>query len=366
MAKIQKIAALGGGSRLAKHFRKGEILKSINGTGEYKLGRLIGTGGFGLIYDATRVGTKNDGEYVAKIEPISNGALFNELHVLQKITPPSTINDYMREKSLSRHLAIPELIAGGVHEYEGKKYRFIILPKYGDDLRKVFYRYGSVLDKTTVYSIAIQILDAIEYIHHHGIVHEDIKAANILLQHSNIERQRRTADRQGLAIGKFYLIDFGLATRFIRNNKHRTFDESRRKAHRGTLYYASLQSHHGVALSRSGDLQNLGFCLLEWITGRLPWKKNSWKKLPEKAIKVKVTKSKEALMKNLCRITDEPLRQYFKEVNKLKYEEKPNYEELRFIFRRAIENSKRRLYDTCNRKRKRDSSSSASKKQRTS
>lgn len=326
MAKIQRLAAKD--HRYAKLFAPGEILRSSDGRAEYLLGKLVGTGGFGLIYDAIRIGDGTDMEYVAKIEPLSNSPLFNEYHILQKLGQQKTVNDYVRNKELSRHLAIPQFVGGGIHDYQGKKYRFMILPKYGDDLRKLFQRYGFFPNKRSVYLIAIQMLDALEYIHQHGYVHSDIKAGNILLESSKSLKVKRTSKGYYPVIDKLYLIDYGLAAKYIQSNKHKPYNEASRKAHQGTLFYTCIDAHKGVAQSRRGDLQNLGFCLLEWLTGSLPWKK--------KAVKEKVKKSKEVFMSRLSRLNDEYLRTYFRYVGSMRYEEKPNYEELRNLFNMAV------------------------------
>ncbi|CAI9736820.1 serine/threonine-protein kinase VRK1-like [Octopus vulgaris] len=326
MAKIQRLAAKS--YKHAKLFPPGEVLRSNDGRTEFLLGKLVGTGGFGLIYDVMRIDIETEEEYVAKIEPIANGPLFNEYHIVQKLGQRKTMIDYARNKELSRHLAIPLFVAGGIHEYQGKKYRFIILPKYGDDLRKVFQRYGFFPNKRSVYLIAIQMLDALEYIHQHGYVHADIKAGNILLESNKSVKVKKTTKGYYPVIERLYLIDYGLAAKYIQNNKHKPYYEASRKAHQGTLFYTSIDAHKGVAQSRRGDLQNLGFCLLEWLTGSLPWKK--------KTVKDKVKKSKELLMSKLNRLSDEYLKTYFKYVANMRYEEKPNYEELRNLFNKAV------------------------------
>nr|CAD7421855.1 unnamed protein product [Timema poppensis] len=104
----------------------------------------------------------------------------------------------------------------------------------------------------------LSVLDALEYIHSKGYCHADIKGSNLLLGH------RKGAEHQ------VHLLDFGLAIRFAKNGRHVEFWQDERRAHDGTLEFTSRDAHHG-AHSRRGDLETLGYNLLQWLCGRLPW-----------------------------------------------------------------------------------------------
>ena len=67
-----------------------------------------------------------------------------------------------------------------------------------------------------------------------------------------------------------YLVDFGLACRYALNGRHKPYDSDMRKAHDGTIEFTSRDAHIG-AHSRRGDLEILGYNLLQWTAGRLPW-----------------------------------------------------------------------------------------------
>ncbi|CAI9728879.1 serine/threonine-protein kinase VRK1-like [Octopus vulgaris] len=302
------------GYKHAAEFPASEILESVDRK-RYSIIKKIGFGGFGLIYTARQVGSSPAKEDVAKVEPIGNGPLFNELHALQTIARPNIIQNYLKGKRLA-HLAIPEFIANGIHEYKSKQYRFIIIPKYGKNLRTFLEENGSHLNESTVYCVAKQMIDALECIHHHGYVHADLKAGNILF----------AADSN--KIDKVYLIDYGLASKIFIDKNHKVYKPEKKNAHNGTLLYTSLDAHEGACPSRRGDLQILGFCMYEWLTGSLPWKKYSENK-------EQVKHEKEVLLQNLSKIPFETLRTYFKTIEKLKYDEQPNYEKLRRIFQDA-------------------------------
>jgi serine/threonine protein kinase len=69
-------------------------------------------------------------------------------------------------------------------------------------------------------------------------------------------------------------MDLGLAKRYIQKNGLKHIDpytERDSKVVVGTARYASLNSHDGTVLSRRDDLESLGYCLLYFYKGKLPW-----------------------------------------------------------------------------------------------
>ncbi len=98
----------------------------------------------------------------------------------------------------------------------------------------------------------------LEYIHAQGYVHNDIKAQNLLLGHG------RQAEND------VYLVDFGLVSKYLRDGVHLEYKPDARKAHDGTIEYTSRDAHIGAHARRS-DLEILGYNLVHWISGELPW-----------------------------------------------------------------------------------------------
>lgn len=68
-----------------------------------------------------------------------------------------------------------------------------------------------------------------------------------------------------------YLLDFGLASKYhLANGTHKPFCTDERKAHAGTVLFCSRDAHKGVPTRRS-DLESLGYNIIYWLTGELPW-----------------------------------------------------------------------------------------------
>ncbi|XP_029926634.1 serine/threonine-protein kinase VRK1 isoform X2 [Myripristis murdjan] len=226
---------------------------------KWRLGKIIGQGGFGLIYLASQdvdSPVAADSDYVIKVEYHENGPLFSELKFYQRAAKPESIQRWMRSRKLD-FLGIPYYWGSGLAEHNGLRYRFMAMDRLGTDLQKVFEHHGGRLKKATVLQLGRRLVDVLEYIHDNEYVHADIKAANLMLGHQDPE--------------KVYLADYGLSYRYCPDGAHKEYKENPKKGHNGTIEYTSVDAHRGVAPSRRGDLQILGFCLLHWLCGSLPW-----------------------------------------------------------------------------------------------
>ncbi|XP_072247613.1 uncharacterized protein [Leuresthes tenuis] len=135
-----------------------------------------------------------------------------------------------------------------------------------------------------------------------------------------------------------YLADYGLSYRYCPDGVHKEYKENPRKGHNGTIEYTSLDAHKGLAPSRRGDLQILGFCLLHWLCGSLPW--DNVLKHPSQ-----VQEAKARLMDNLPdsvqqmsvsgASTDE-VASFLLYVKTLDYQDKPDYQHLKELFASAV------------------------------
>ncbi|KAM8712777.1 hypothetical protein ACLKA7_013158 [Drosophila subpalustris] len=161
---------------------------------------------------------------------------------------------------------------------------------------------------------------------------------NDTVRNDSVRNKRTPAQYQLMPVVEehIFLIDFGLASKYQDRGVHRPFIMDQRRAHDGTLEFTSRDAHLG-AHSRRSDLECLGYNLLYWSEGYLPWKDVAQQQQQEK-----VHRSKELFMTDVC----EMLRQFYgkqvpkylgeflKQIGQLAYQERPNYERYRNIFRR--------------------------------
>ena len=173
--------------------------------------------------------------------------------------------------------------------------------------------------------MGIQIITRLEQIHRKGFVHRDIKANNFM---SGCGEERKTV----------YAIDFGLAKRFrdLKTGQHIAIKGG--KSLVGTARYASIASHEGYEQCRRDDLESLGYLLLYFLIGKLPWQGIQIHNKSEKYAEI-------GRLKKMAQI-DLPLKpygedaavlfRYFQYVKALKFEEEPNYDFLRKLFREVM------------------------------
>lgn len=102
------------------------------------------------------------------------------------------------------------------------------------------------------------MLDRIQYVHDKNFLHRDIKPDNFLLDKNPNSK-------------KLFLIDFGLAKRYRNSQtlKHIEYRDGRSLT--GTARYASINSHRGIEPSRRDDLESIGYLIMYFLRGNLPW-----------------------------------------------------------------------------------------------
>jgi len=136
-------------------------------------------------------------------------------------------------------------------EYDGALF-FTLEYIEGPDL----FRFTETTDWHSIASLVFQIAHALEYIHRHGLIHFDIKPANIIV----------TDAGQGGGGGLVKLIDFGFASPLL---------ESSGQPLRGTLEYIAPELLRGDAYDHRVDLYALGVTLYEIIARQTPFRGES-------------------------------------------------------------------------------------------
>ncbi|XP_074532446.1 serine/threonine-protein kinase VRK2 isoform X2 [Halichoeres trimaculatus] len=286
---------------------------------KWRLGKILGQGGFGLIYLASQDVSRPvaaDTDFVIKVEYQENGPLFSELKFYQRAAKPESMEEWKKSRRLD-FLGIPTYWGSGLAENDTLRYRFMVMDRLGSDLQKMCEKNGGRLKKATVLQLGQGLVSVLEYIHEHEYVHADIKAANLMLGYRDPEQ--------------VYLADYGLSYRYCPDGDHKEYKENPKKGHNGTIEYTSLDAHKGLAPSRRGDLQILGFCLLHWLCGSLPWDNVLKNPVQVQEAKARLLDKLPGSVQQLSvsgASTDE-VAMFLHYVNALGYQEKPDYQHLR-------------------------------------
>ncbi|VVA89879.1 unnamed protein product [Arabis nemorensis] len=268
--------------------------------GKFKLGRKIGSGSFGELYLGVNVQT---GEEVAvKLESVKTK--HPQLHYESKL--------YML---LQGGTGVPNIKWYGV---EGE-YNVMVIDLLGPSLEDLFNYCNRKLSLKTVLMIADQLINRVEFMHSRGFLHRDIKPDNFLMG-------------LGRKANQVYIIDFGLGKKYRDLQTHRHIPYRENKNLTGTARYASVNTHLGVEQSRRDDLESLGYVLMYFLKGSLPWqglkagtKKQKYDRISEKKVSTPI--------EVLCKNQPAEFVSYFQYCRSLRFEDKPDYSYLKRLFR---------------------------------
>ena len=170
----------------------------------------------------------------------------------------------------------------------------------------------------TVLMIADSAISLIEYIHQKSYIHRDIKPENFLLGIDNNSHL-------------LYAVDFGLSQRYRDPNtySHVSFKEARPLV--GTARYMSINNHLGIEASRRDDLESLGYMLVYFLNGSLPWQGIDSPNKQEKYERIKEKKMKTQI-ESYCRSSPPEFAIFLNYARNLIFDEKPDYAFLKKLF----------------------------------
>ncbi|KAB8113000.1 hypothetical protein EE612_051830 [Oryza sativa] len=268
--------------------------------GKYKLGRKIGSGSFGELYLGVNI---HNGEEVGiKLESVRSK--HPQLHYESKV--------YMQMQGGN---GIPHMKWYGV----AGEHNVMVIDLLGPSLEDLFNSCNRKFSLKTVLMLADQIINRVEYMHSKGFIHRDIKPDNFLIG-------------LGRKANQVYIIDYGLAKKYkdLQTHKHIPYRENKNLT--GTARYASVNTHLGIEQSRRDDLESVGYLLLYFLRGSLPWqglkagtKKQKYDRISEK----KMLTPAEVL----CKSYPSEFTSYFHYCRSLRFEDKPDYSYLKKLFR---------------------------------
>jgi serine/threonine protein kinase len=208
----------------------------------YKVLEKLGSGGMGEVYLVSD--TKLNRKAALKILPTRFAV--DRKH----------LNRFWQEARLAATLNHPNICT--VYEIDDRSETPFIALEYveGETLAEKID--GKSFDLSEVLEIAVQIADALDEAHRHGIIHRDIKAANVIINKR----------------GRVKVLDFGLAKTFERESSEQEVTRAKTESGMlvGTVQYMSPEQALGKELDGRTDLWSFGVVLYEMTTGRLPFK----------------------------------------------------------------------------------------------
>ena len=158
---------------------------------------------------------------------------------------------FIREAQILARLNHPNIVSiYEVSDYEGRPFYAMELVE-GESLHHFVHKKPLPIDMIIEY--ALQICQGLGEAHRAGIIHRDIKAANIAVDKNN----------------RIRLLDFGLAAGEDEEKITKTGSTL------GTVAYMSPEQASGRGLDHRSDLFSLGVVLYELIAGRTPFKRDS-------------------------------------------------------------------------------------------
>lgn len=217
---------------------------------EYVLDQLVGAGSFGQVWKAHHHIWKN--QFVAVKIPTDSQYVRN----LQK---EGTVIHGLRHENVVRAI--------GLDPYAETPYLVMEFVD-GCSLRELIQGHPKGMPIRAAQNITYGILAALDHAHGHGVVHRDVKPANILIAGGN------TKEAESLALQDVKVTDFGLGyigeitTQSIMQSGSLMAEEG--KSISGTLAYMSPEQRDGQPIDGRSDLFSVGIVLFEMITGERP------------------------------------------------------------------------------------------------
>ncbi len=270
---------------------------------KYQIKKKIGKGSFGIVYSG--IITLTNEKVAIKMEKKSknnNETLETEAYRLIYL----------------QHEGIPKIICYG----NNQTHNILVQELLGSSLEEIFNSCGKKFSLKTVCVLGIEMLKRIQFVHSRHHIHRDIKPDNFMTGINENDN-------------KIYIIDFGLSKKYYSTSKKQHIKFSTGKSLTGTARYCARNAHKGFEQSRRDDIESIGYVLMYFLIGNLPWQglkikvgEDQFKKIADK----KINTSFEVLTKN------QPIQflKYFQHCDKLNFEDEPDYDYLIGLFQEMI------------------------------
>ena len=192
----------------------------------------------------------------------------------------------------------------------------------GQSLENLFQAQNKSFSIKTACMLGIQMVDRIEYVHSRKIIHRDIKPDNFVIG-------------RGLKSHIVYVLDFGLSKKYwsVSHRCHLPFIKGKKLT--GTARYASINALSGCEQSRRDDLESIGYIIMYFIRGSLPWQGLKVNKKEDRYKKI-CEKKRETSAKDLCAGFPSEFEAFVTYTRNLQFTEVPNYNYLRNLLKTIL------------------------------
>ena len=277
---------------------------------KYRIIKNIGEGSFGQIYSAKY----NNKWFALKFENRlkNQNLLENEGHIMS----------YLQSKFL------PSIYSFG---FSGE-YNVLVMELMGKSLENIFENSNpKKFSVNCVAKLGLKMVEILEYIHNMHIIHRDIKPDNFVLG-------------RGEKCKNLYILDFGLAKKYRSSRTLKHYPMIKKKNLTGTARYASINALNGLTQSRRDDLEAVGYVLLYFLRGKLPWQGIHVKKKEDRYHRIMEIKM-ETSPKDLCEGFPQEFESYVKYCRGLEYKEDPDYNYLKKLFNNVLKDYSENTFD---------------------
>ena len=210
--------------------------------GPYRIERLIGEGGMGIVYLARR----DDGEFDQQVAlKVVRSGLHLEPRIIRRF------RDERQILAALSHPGIARLLDGGLTEHNLPYFAM----EYVEGLPITRYCEVRALSLEQRLQLFVRVCEAVAHAHGKQIVHRDLKPSNILVTEAGDPR----------------LLDFGIAK--LLDATPGSSDVTRRSERLLTPEYASPEQIRGESVVVASDVYSLGVLLYELLTGRRPFQR---------------------------------------------------------------------------------------------
>ena len=277
---------------------------------KYTLIKKLGEGSFGAIYSAK----SHHNWYAIKLENKNRSQylLENEAYIMS----------YLQGKR------IPFIKSFG---YSGD-YNVLVMELMGKSLEEIFENLPiKKMSVNCVGKLGLQMIEILEYIHNKHIIHRDIKPDNFVMGRGDKSKY-------------LYLLDFGLAKKYRSSTTLKHYPMIKKKNLTGTARYASINALNGLTQSRRDDLEAVGYVLLYFLRGKLPWQGLHVKNKEDRYHKIMEIKM-ETTPFQLCKGFPKEFENYVEYTRNLEYEQDPDYKLLKNLFNNILDKNSENIYD---------------------